>query len=83
MIDLDRSNLMSGGRIDLAKFKAGWVKMPFGPKKAHYLRRTDAGFLAACGYEPQWRRDAGGFIALHPGNFPECSRCISKVARRT
>ncbi len=66
---------MSGPRIDLSRFKAGWL-LPGGGRVAHHFDRSQDGFKARCGrhFLPKLR-DRSGFVALEPGQFPHCKSC--------
>ena len=70
--------MIGGPRIDLAKFRAGWMLINFG--KAHYYRRV-AGFHPICGAsQAPMLRDGAGFVANEPGGFPLCKNCLRKIA---
>ncbi len=67
--------MMSGPRIDLSKFKSGWLLSACG-RVAHYYGRSQGGFTSRCGrhFVPKLR-DKSGFVALEPGQFPRCKSC--------
>lgn len=70
--------MLSGPRIDLAKFREGWLLAGFG--RAHFFTRDDGGFRAKCGYRlPQPMRDGKGFVAFEPGQFSRCQRCLREA----
>lgn len=70
--------IWGGSRVDLSKFKRGWLLL--GTDTAHHYDRTDTGFVSACGrqFNPAMR-DKGGFVAFAPGGFPKCKRCQMTV----
>ena len=58
--------MISGGKIDIDKFKGGWAKT-FGFGKAHYF---DDDLFAVCGSDV--------FPFFHIGDWEACKRCSAK-----
>ena len=73
--------MMSGPRVDLAKFKSGWL-LTHGGRVGHFYRRTFGEFRSKCGrlFNPTMR-DRSGFVALDLGDFPRCKQCTDREPR--
>ncbi len=71
---------MSGGRIDLSKFKEGWALAIFA-QRAHFLGRTDVAFGPTCGAPSTLYRDAAGFIYFEAATWPRCKRCEKRAGQ--
>lgn len=69
---------MSGKRIDLSQFRAGWALTPVG-SVAHHISRDAEDFGPACGAALHLWKDAAGFVFFEPGDYQRCKRCARKM----
>lgn len=74
----ERGMAISGERIDLSRFRAGWALTPVG-SVAHHISRDSGDFGPACGAALHLWKDATGFVFFEPGNYPRCKRCARKT----
>jgi hypothetical protein len=63
--------MMSGGPIDLSRFRRGWV-VPAGLWRAHYMDRSEltTKFRSRCGSVK-----SNGALLFYAGDFARCKHC--------